>query len=275
MFQARVQNFFLPIRISRRIAPGLVSESKSSLLPAFAGWWRQERAAASTITVLHRLLTLGWDFARDSLPEKRRQRYGDVEYDWEQRVDTTSATVSWHARLLGLLNSPYQPIPPEQFREMMAALAVHLDQNSDFSRFTFIDIGSGKGRALLLATEYGFRRIIGIELLPELDRIAHENVRAFKQRSGNTEIELVCGDATIFSFPAGPLVIFLFNPLPEPALRTFLQNLENSLHQNPRPLWMIYANPVFEKEKIVAGSPLLAKLGGTHQYSLFRSSWET
>jgi SAM-dependent methyltransferase len=249
-----------------------VSESKFNLLPALVAWWRRERAEASTLTVLHRLLMLGWEFACDSLPERRRQRYGDVEYDWALRVDTTGATVSWGVRLLGLLNSPYQPIPPEQFREMMAALAVQLDQASNFSQFTFIDIGSGKGRALLLATEYGFGRIIGIELLPELDRIARENVRAFKQRGGKAEIELVCGDATIFSFPAEPLVVFLFNPLPEPALRTFLQNLENSLHQNSRPLWMIYANPVFEKEKIVAGSPLLINVGGTHQYSLLRSS---
>ena len=190
-------------------------------------------------------------------------------------MDTTGATVSWRTRLLGLLNSPYQPVPPEQFREMMTALAARLDPNSDFSQFTFIDIGSGKGRALLLATEYGFRRIIGIELLPELDRIARENVRAFKQPGGNVEMELVCGDATAFRLPDEPLVAFLFNPLPEPALRTFLQNLENSLRHNPRRLWMIYTNPVFEKEKIVAGSPLLAKAGGTHQYSLFQSSQET
>ena len=169
MFRTRFQNFFLPIRISRRIAPDLVSESKVNLLPALAMWWRQERAEASPLTVLRRLFTLIWEFVRDSLPDKRRQRYGDIDYDWEHRVDTTGATVSWRARLLGLLNSPYQPVPPEQFREMMAALAVYLDQVSNFSQFTFIDIGSGKGRALLLATEYGFSRIIGIELLPELD----------------------------------------------------------------------------------------------------------
>ena len=251
-----------------------MSESKFKLLPALATWWRQERAEASTLTVLNTLLMLTWEFVRDSLPCRRRQRYGDIDYDWEHRVDTTGATVSWRTRLLGLLNSPYQPVPPEQFREMMTALAARLDPNSDFSQFTFIDIGSGKGRALLLATEYGFRRIIGIELLPELDRIARENVRAFKQRGGNAEMELVCGDAAAFHLPDEPLVAFLFNPLPEPALRTFLQNLENSLCQNPRRLWMIYANPVFEKERIVAGSPLLAKAGGTHQYSLFRSSQE-
>ena len=250
-----------------------MSESKLNLLPALATWWRLERTDTSTLTVLRRLLMLAWEFVRESSPERRRQRYGDVEYDWEKRVDTTGATVRWRTRLLGLLNSPYQPIPPEQFREMMAALAVHLGQVSNFSRFTFIDIGSGKGRALLLATEYGFHRIIGIELLAELDGIARENVRAFNQRGGNANIELVCGDATTFSLPAEPIVVFLFNPLPESALRAFLQNLENSLRQYPRPLLMVYANPILEK--IFTGRPLLISLGGTHQFSLFRSSGET
>jgi SAM-dependent methyltransferase len=270
MFQAQFQNFILPISLSETNRAGLMSEPKFNLLPAFAAWWRQERAEASTLTVLHRLLTLALEFVRDSFPERRRLRYGDVEYDWAQRVDTTGATVSWRTRLLGLLNSPYQPVPPEEFREMMAALAVHLGQVADFGQFTFIDIGSGKGRALLLAAEYGFRRIIGIELIPELDGIARENVRAFRQRGGNADIELVCGDATTFRLPAEPLVVFLFNPLPEPALRTFLQNLENSLRQNPRPLLVVYANPILEQ--ILIGKPLLISLGGTHQYSLFRGS---
>jgi SAM-dependent methyltransferase len=215
-------------------------------------------------------LALIHEFWRDSLPARRRQRYGDIDFDWEHRVDTTGATVPWRMRLLGLLSSPYQPIPPEEFREMMSALLDHLGPATDFSQFTFIDIGSGKGRALLLASEYGFRRIIGIELLPELHRIARENVRTLQRRSTQSEIELLCGDATTFSFPVEPAVVFLFNPLPEAALRTLLENLEISLHQHPRQIYVAYANPIFEQT--VSRSPLLIRLGGTHQYLLFRSS---
>jgi SAM-dependent methyltransferase len=249
---------------------GLVSESKFSLIPAFANWWRQQRKQTGTLAAFHHLLVVVHEFLRDSLPDRRRQRYGDIDFDWEHRVDTTGATVSRRTRLLGLLSSPYQPIPPEQFREMMSALLDHLGPASDFSQFTFIDIGSGKGRALLLASEYEFRRIIGIELLPELHRIARENVRTLQRRSTQSEIELLCGDATTFSFPVEPTVVFLFNPLPEATLRTLLQNLESSLRQHPRRVYVAYANPIFERT--ISRSPLLTRLGGNHQYLLFGSS---
>jgi len=172
---------------------------------------------------LGRLLGISFELVRGCFPDQRRQRYGDAEYDWEHRVDTTSATVSWRSRLMGLLNSPYQPIPEDQFREMMRAL------NIDFSRFTFIDIGSGKGRALMLASEYGFRRIIGVELLPELDRIARQNLTRLRERGKNLPVELVCGDATDFVFPAEPTVVFLFNPLPTSSLARMLQNIKGNL----------------------------------------------
>ena len=56
-----------------------------------------------------------YELIRDSLPDRRRRRYGDIDYDWEHRVETSSATVDWRTRLLGLFNSPYQPIPAEDF----------------------------------------------------------------------------------------------------------------------------------------------------------------
>lgn len=137
----------------------------------------------------------------------------------------------------------------------------------DFSRFTFIDIGSGKGRALLLATEYSFRRIIGVELLSELNSVAEKNVREIAGRTGSANIELICQDAAQFEFPPEPSVIFLFNPLRESALRRLIGNLEKSLDQNPRSLYVMYANPLWEA--VLAGSSRLRKFCGNAQYSLF------
>jgi SAM-dependent methyltransferase len=248
----------------------MVGEPLLSLSTAFTVWWRQQREATGTLTSGRRVLAMAYEFVRDSLPDRRHQRYGDIDYDWEHRVNTTGAALSWRTRLLGLLNSVYQPIPPEQFREIMSALSVHLAPDTNFSQFTFIDIGAGKGRALLLASEFGFRRIIGIELLPELVEVARENVREFERRGMVSGIEVVCEDATNFAFPAEPTVVFLFNPLPQSSLRTLLQNLERSLRQKPRPMFVVYANPIFEDT--IESVRSLTRLSGTDQCLLFRSS---
>jgi SAM-dependent methyltransferase len=247
-----------------------VSEPNLNLALAVSIWWRQQREEVKPLLALRRLLAVVRDFLRDSLPDRRRQRYGDIDYDWEYRVNTTSAAVSWRTRLLGLLNSPYQPIPPDQFREIMSALSAHLAANTNFSQFTFIDIGAGKGRALLLASEFGFNRIIGIEILPELVEIARENVKEVERRGICSNIELLCGDATTFVFPVESAVVFLFNPLPRSTLQTFLENLEQSLRQHPRLVYVVYVNPSFEH--VMADIKPLTRLGGTDQCLFFRSS---
>jgi SAM-dependent methyltransferase len=227
-------------------------------------WWCEHRPRAGFIPTARSLCAIGWEFLRDSMPDRSRQRYGDVEYDWEHRVDTTSANVSWKARLIGLLNSSYQPIESDLFQEMLNLLGI------DYSQFTFIDIGSGKGRALLMASEYPFRRIVGVELLPELNAIAQENIRKFpKERMRCQTIEASQGDATTFSFPPEPLVVFMFHPLPESGFSQVMGNLRRSVEENPRPVWLIYANPLFEG--IVLKATAFKKTEGTHQYSIFRA----
>jgi SAM-dependent methyltransferase len=205
-----------------------------------------------------------WTFVRESTPAQRRQRYGDMEYDWEHRVDTTSGTVGWRTRLLGLFHSPYQPTEPSLFREMMASLAI------EFEAFTFIDLGSGKGRTLLMASEYPFRRIVGVEVLPELHEVAQENLARYKSESQKClTLEAVCGDATDFLFPVEPLVLYLFNPLPESGLRRVLANLDRSLSDYPRKTYVLYHNPLLER--LLGESRELTKMGGTQQYSIYAS----
>ena len=234
---------------------------KISLYSALRAWWREQARDAGPRLRLRRLAGVVQEFFRDSLPDRKRQRFGDAEYDWDCRVDTTSANVSWRARFIGLLNSSYQPIEPEIFRAMMQALPI------DFGQFTFIDIGSGKGRALLLASEFPFRRITGVELLPELHRIAQKNLARFTARGGMPPMESVCGNATEFEFPLEPLIVFFFHPLMEAGFRKVLGNLQSSFAQNPRPLFVVYANPIFEM--LLAADPCMRKVTGTHQWVMY------
>ncbi len=226
------------------------------------GWWREHAAKEGRARAAALLVGDLWEFVVDSTPARRRQRYGDMEYDWEKRVNTTSGTVGWRARLLGVFHSPYQPTEPELFREMMGALPIELE------RFTFVDIGSGKGRTLLLASEFPFKKIVGVELLEELHRVAEENIRAYRAAAqADGRIEAVLGDAREFDFPKDPLLVYLFHPLPEAGLRELMARLKESVAEWPRPVWIVYHNALLEG--VLRGTEGLRKMGGAEQYSIY------
>ncbi len=154
-----------------------------------------------------------WEFLRDSTPSSLRSRFGDADYDWDYRVNTTSGAVGWRDRLLGVFNSPYQPTERELFHEMMDALAQLARIN--FNDFTFIDLGSGKGRTLLMASDYPFRRIVGVELLPSLNQIAQQNLAQYHSASQKCfAMESICADATTFTLPEGPSCNLPVQPVP-------------------------------------------------------------
>ena len=227
-------------------------------------WWREEtieKSFAGAASLLFRNL---WSFVRESTPEWRRSRYGDMEYDWVHRVNTTGGTVGWQARLLGCFHSPYQATEPDIFYEMMTSLPIAFDA------FTFVDLGSGKGRTLLMASEYPFHRIVGVELLAELHGAAEENIREYRSPTQQCQqIDSVMADAREFDLPAEPLVLYLFNPLPERALSEVLQRLVKSLERAPRPVWLVYHNPLLENT--LGASGFLEKVYGTAQYSIYRT----
>ena len=228
-------------------------------------WWRANAVRHGGVRTSCIFLAELWNFLRQSTPEQRRRRYGDVEYDWDHRVDTTSATVRWRDRLLGVFHSPYQPTEPALFHEMLQSLPI------DFAEFVFIDLGSGKGRTLLMAADYPFRKIVGVELLPELDRVAQDNLKKYSSPTQRCfAIESQCGDAREFVFPSEPLVLYLFNPLPEEGLAAVLDSLERFWREHPRKVFVLYHNPLLGH--LVADRAWLKNIGGTHQYSIYESA---
>lgn len=212
------------------------------------------------------LLASLWEFVRDSTPSRLRSRFGDADYDWDYRVNTTSGAVGWRDRLLGTFYSLYQPTEPATFREMIETL--QQKANLNLAEFTFIDLGSGKGRTLLMASDYPFRRIVGVELLPSLHQIALENLSKYKSGAQRCFApECVCADATTFAMPEEPLVLYLFNPFPESGIRRTVESLKSSLRQRPRPAYVLYHNP--QVEHVLAEETFLRKIADTYQYSIF------
>ncbi len=238
------------------------------LLRAAWRWWRDIATREGRSAATRRLLTELWEFIRDSTPERKRQRFGDADFDWDHHVNTTSAAVGWRDRLLGVFHSAYQPSEPAIFHEMLDALRRQF--GIDFHDFTFIDLGSGKGRTLLMASDYPFRRIVGVELLPALHRIAQDNLSKYRREGQKSfALEAVCADARDFVFPAEPSVLYLFNPLPETGFRQVVMNLEESLRLYPRAVYVLYHNPLLDH--VLSHSAALGKAGGTRQYSIYAS----
>jgi len=242
----------------------MTSTRSLRILPAAHKYWTDSVSRNGLICGSRDVLRTLWEFLLDSRPSRLRSRFGDADYDWDFRVNTTSGAVGWRDRLIGAFHSPYQPTERELFHEMMKALAERID----LSHFTFIDLGSGKGRTLLMASDYPFRRILGVELLPSLNEIAQQNLEKYHSESQKCfTIESVCADATTFVPPVEALVIYLFNPFPESGLQRALRNLEKSLTEHPRPLYVVYHNPQLESTLKQTGR--WRQISGTHQYSIF------
>jgi hypothetical protein len=137
--------------------------------------------------------------------------------------------------------------------EILASLALEPDT------FAFIDLGSGKGRALLVASEFAFSKIIGIELSPHLHRIAGENVRRYSPASQRcTDFQLHCMNVVDYGYGKEPLVLFLFDPFGRETLRKVIANLEASLRTTPRQAYVAYVYPQFED--VLQKSPILRKV---------------
>jgi len=132
----------------------------------------------------------------------------------------------------------YIGVDPGEFRSAVSALdIVHED-------FVFVDLGSGKGRALLLAAEFPFRRIVGAEFAPELHRAAECNIARYV-RDGQRcpSFELHCIDAADFLLPAEPLVVFLYNPFDRPVMQQVARNVRAAWRSARQDVYVVYLNP--------------------------------
>lgn len=107
--------------------------------------------------------------------------------------------------------------------------------------FVFVDLGSGKGRVLFLAADYPYKKIIGVEFAEELDAIAKKNIKKYRSKNQKCKnIEALHMDAAKFPIPEEPVVFFICNPFGEKVLSQVLKNIENSLKNNPRDIYIFY-----------------------------------
>lgn len=98
----------------------------------------------------------------------------------------------------------YEPTRPSVVHEVLDAAGVD-------AGYTFVDVGCGKGRTLLLAAQRPFDRVVGVDNSATLCRIAEANARLAADRLV-APIEVRCEDARRLTVPDGPRLVFLYNP---------------------------------------------------------------
>jgi hypothetical protein len=145
-------------------------------------------------------------------------------------------------------NTAYYGVAPSVFRSMIVRWR-QTKPIAPIDEFAFIDLGAGMGRAVLLASEYPFREVVGVELHPTLARIARRNA-AIWRRAGRAvaPMRMVCGDAVEFRFPERPCIAFLFNPFGAPVLRRLLTNFARGFAGRTGQLDILYVNNEHERE---------------------------
>lgn len=107
----------------------------------------------------------------------------------------------------------------------------------------FLDIGAGKGRAMMLAGEYPFRRIVGVELHPALAAASRENIEHWQASHLHApKMKVIEDDVMRLHMPVGPCLVFLFNPFGAVLLDRFLFKLRKAFFNRPHQLDLLYVN---------------------------------
>ncbi len=146
----------------------------------------------------------------------------------------------------------YMPVSYDVLEEILNQLtnphdAMHKPINH------FLDIGCGKGRALCVAAHKGFNKLTGIDFSKEFCKAAEENLIITQQQFPALQYKVINNDAFYFEIPADVDCIFMFNPFDDVIMSGVAENILESFEINPRPITLIYVNPLYKEELLAVG----------------------
>lgn len=171
----------------------------------------------------------------------RLSRLGGRIFDWRHQVKTAGVVDLEDLGTIGPNAHQgvyYVPTPIGQFRRVIGNLPLPRD------KFVFVDIGSGMGRCLLLAAEFPFRKILGVEFASELCAIADRNADRYAQRYPNRpEIDVQNIDALQLRLEDADHVLFMYNPFAGPLVSEFFARIDAQQREHRRNIYLVYFYP--------------------------------
>ena len=112
---------------------------------------------------------------------------------------------------------------------------------------SIIDLGSGKGRVLIVAPHFGFTDITGIDFAKELCEQAIANMKEKEKQFPEIKWKVINENVENYDIGNQDSVFFMFNPFTEDVLKRFLEKLDNSCHEFPRSIYFLYASPQYQQ----------------------------
>lgn len=190
-----------------------------------------------------------------------RDGYIRHPFDLEFGVRTSGLVAGRHLKT-GHRNdrhsTAYYAVAPSVFHSLLVRWR-RLKPIAPLDSYTFIDLGAGMGRAVMLAAEFPFRAVTGVELHPTLARIGRRNFAQWRSAGrSRAPMRMVERDAADFPLPPGPCVVFLFNPFAAPVLRRVLRSWSRSLPGREGLLDILYVNN--EQDRVLSIEPGFVRL---------------
>ncbi len=208
-------------------------------------WSLVQRGVLGTLKI-----ALGRIASKRKIKEEALAKSATHPFDVEYGVDT-SGLIGGVRLFTGhqhdIYNAAYWGVAPSRAREVLRRWVATIPPGRRIEDYTFADVGCGKGRMVLIASELPFKEAVGVELNPELAQTAEKNASAWTAAGrARSPIRIAPQDATEMALPEGPCVLYFYNPFEAPVMQKMLQRLDEHFAGRPGELDVLYLFPKFD-----------------------------
>jgi SAM-dependent methyltransferase len=116
----------------------------------------------------------------------------------------------------------------------------------------FVEFGCGKGRVVHQAARWPLKRVIGVEIIPEVAGFAERLVVAQRRKYRCNSVEIVTCDAARFRVPDDLTIAYHAYGFHEKTMDAVLRNLIESIDSRPRRVRLIYYRPSRDIGQVLA-----------------------
>ncbi|MBD0278534.1 MAG: class I SAM-dependent methyltransferase [Flavisolibacter sp.] len=192
--------------------------------------------------------------------------YNEIRGEVKYNINTTAIVQTNKLTIQGIDTSSANEYMPSDYVLLEKVLR---ELNRYTHNKTFLDIGCGRGRTLIVAAHYGFKDITGVEFIAAHCRHAQQQIKRKEHQFEAVTFHIECMDAVHYTIPGDVQTIFLYNPFNETVIDIVIKNILKSLSKNRRPLFVVYLSPVHKQHFINAG---FTEIYHTQQFHFLKAS---